>query len=342
MQNSLVSGCIQKRNLAFDYVKAFAIWLVVYGHCQQHLLMQNRLDNVVYQFIYTFHMPLFMIISGYFSESSLKLNVLKFILKKFRTLIVPVVTYSLFLTLFYALYGSHGFVSIGDTFLLFVGRCYAQLWFLKALFICNLLLYICKFSGFRSSILCVTILISQFIVDFHMSVMYPIFIIGFYLRKYNIVNELCQNTKMIYGGILVFLILSIPWCLIRDFMDYGGAIFLYKELLNIYRIVMGFSISFSLLLLVSKWFQEINANSCLFGRMISYIGACTLEIYILQSFILEVLLARFIKMPADFSLLTSSLIFVPISFLLIFICIAVGKMIDSNQWLSFLCFGKKL
>lgn len=105
---------------------------------------------------------------------------------------------------------------------------------------------------------------------------------------------------------------------------------------------MGFSISFSLLLLVSKWFQEINANSCLFGRMISYIGACTLEIYILQSFILEVLLARFIKMPAHFSLLTSSLIFVPISFLLIFICIAVGKMIDSNQGLSFLCFGKKL
>lgn len=60
-----------KRNPFLDYTKAFAILLVVVGHCIQYGSGQNYLkeelffDNILFKFIYSFHMPLFMLISGY-------------------------------------------------------------------------------------------------------------------------------------------------------------------------------------------------------------------------------------------------------------------------------------
>ena len=79
--NQIASNILEvnnRRDVAFDYLKAFAIWLVVYGHCHQHLLSLDRHDNIVYVFIYSFHMPLFMCISGYFSSSSLKMDFILF------------------------------------------------------------------------------------------------------------------------------------------------------------------------------------------------------------------------------------------------------------------------
>lgn len=342
MQNSVLPKSAKKRNIAFDYVKGFAIWLVVYGHCQQHLLELDRVDNVVYQFIYTFHMPLFMLISGYFSISSLRLNFIEFISKKFRTLILPVLTYSFFLTIFYLLFGNHGFTGINDVCLLFLGRCYAQLWFLKALFICNLFLYICKYSDFKWYILCGTIFVSQLIYDFHMPVMYPVFLIGFCIRKYNLINKLCKNIFLYWGLLLLFLALSIPYCLCVRILGYGGAkVGWYDELWNIYSIIMGSSVSVSILLYTVKFVKNQSSYLSLKEKVLAYIGANTLEVYILQSFLLEVVLARFLKMPTFFSLLTSSLIFIPFSFLIIFVCIVITKGINTNYWLSLWIFGKK-
>lgn len=58
------------RILAFDLLKLLAIYLVLVGHGTQHLLPSNPLDEPLYIYIYSFHMPLFMMLSGYFSYSS--------------------------------------------------------------------------------------------------------------------------------------------------------------------------------------------------------------------------------------------------------------------------------
>ena len=62
MDNSIF--IINKQNkdriAAWDLLKLFAIFFVLYGHCMQHLLDVNPQNNPMFLWICTFHMPLFM------------------------------------------------------------------------------------------------------------------------------------------------------------------------------------------------------------------------------------------------------------------------------------------
>lgn len=216
--NQIASNILEvnnRRDVAFDYLKAFAIWLVVYGHCHQHLLSLDRHDNIVYVFIYSFHMPLFMCISGYFSSSSLKMDFIPFLKKKGKGLLLPVFTYSLLLTIFYLFFGSHGYHGVVDITELFLGRCWAQHWFFKALFLCYLLLYCSRYFAFKKAYFIITIILSQFIHDFNMPIMYPVFLVGYFIRKEDFINKYKSifKTLMYYFG-FVFLLLSSIWCIV--------------------------------------------------------------------------------------------------------------------------------
>lgn len=57
------------RNLFFDSLKGVLIILVVFGHFLAYGL-SSRLCLATYNFVYMFHMPLFIVISGYFSNPS--------------------------------------------------------------------------------------------------------------------------------------------------------------------------------------------------------------------------------------------------------------------------------
>lgn len=57
------------RDLSFDFIKGVLIILVVLGHVIQGLYGIDNPDvweNLLFTIIYTFHMPLFIFISGYF------------------------------------------------------------------------------------------------------------------------------------------------------------------------------------------------------------------------------------------------------------------------------------
>ena len=58
-----------ERLLFADLLKVLAIYLVLWGHCVQQFFTTSPLENDVYVYIYSFHMPLFMVLSGYFSIS---------------------------------------------------------------------------------------------------------------------------------------------------------------------------------------------------------------------------------------------------------------------------------
>ncbi|WP_107471347.1 acyltransferase family protein [Streptomyces monashensis] len=57
------------RDAFFDNVKYLAIVLVAAGHCWAPLKGDSRVLEGLYNVVYTFHMPAFVIISGYFSRS---------------------------------------------------------------------------------------------------------------------------------------------------------------------------------------------------------------------------------------------------------------------------------
>ncbi|MEV6124113.1 acyltransferase family protein [Streptomyces sp. NPDC052077] len=59
----------RQRDAFFDNAKYLAIVLVAMGHAWGQILDGNRSVEALYRFVYTFHMPAFIVISGYFSRT---------------------------------------------------------------------------------------------------------------------------------------------------------------------------------------------------------------------------------------------------------------------------------
>lgn len=79
-----------------DLLKAFAITLVVVGH------IVSSYDPMHYQapvakWIYSFHMPLFMILSGMFFQFTLRKSFRPMLIEKCRRLLLPLVSWSVIL-----------------------------------------------------------------------------------------------------------------------------------------------------------------------------------------------------------------------------------------------------
>lgn len=60
------------RDLAFDNIRAVLIFLVIFGHAIEYFRLTNQMAEFVYVFIYFFHMPVFIFISGYFSKNLIR------------------------------------------------------------------------------------------------------------------------------------------------------------------------------------------------------------------------------------------------------------------------------
>lgn len=75
-----------KRIEYLDLVKFFAICLVCIGHSYAKV---PTLESSVCPIIYSFHMPLFMLVCGYFSVHSLELPTKELLLKKGKQLLLP-------------------------------------------------------------------------------------------------------------------------------------------------------------------------------------------------------------------------------------------------------------
>ncbi|MGX2997232.1 acyltransferase family protein [Streptomyces sp. JNUCC 64] len=61
-------GPAKQRDPFFDNAKYLAVVLVAMGHSWEPLTGQSRTALALYLFVYTFHMPAFILISGYFSR----------------------------------------------------------------------------------------------------------------------------------------------------------------------------------------------------------------------------------------------------------------------------------
>lgn len=123
----------KKRLVYLDLCKVLAMFLVVWGHAIQHFIygMEGFAHDAVWRSIQSFHMPLFMMIAGYFSCSSMKLSFWDVVKKKAKQLILPCVSW-----------GVLSFVLLHFTLgnnLSFLTTVIENFWFLKSVFICYLL-----------------------------------------------------------------------------------------------------------------------------------------------------------------------------------------------------------
>lgn len=117
MQNSILN----KRDYLFDNLKSLLIFLVVFGHCIEKYIYDSNILKVLYFFIYTFHMPLFIFISGYFSK-----NIKKCSKNALNNLLIPYILFSITWSIFiYTLEGKFTFSLVTPSW---------TLWYLLSLF----------------------------------------------------------------------------------------------------------------------------------------------------------------------------------------------------------------
>lgn len=179
---------------SIDYVKGIAIFLVILGHCIQcgsgSVYNQNQsfFDDFIFRLIYSFHMPLFMIISGFlFGKTASGKTFLVILKNRSIRLLLPIVVWQ---TLFMLLsFVRNGGFDAGE----YVHSIVEGFWYLWAVWwanvICALIETLGKSRSVRGVLHIIVIVLSLFTPDeLNFSLykfMYVAFLLGYVAAKKN-------------------------------------------------------------------------------------------------------------------------------------------------------------
>ena len=326
-----------ERIVAFDVLKCFAIYLMLWAHGIQHLTTADCVDNPVYRWIYSFHMPLFMMVSGYFSVKSMHLSFGKFTGKKLKQIALPGFVWPWVFALIGVVFFSGSFHFSTNIL------SYIPYWFLKALLICNLLAYIG--NKFKYGLF-VTLLVSQVIPFANVIYMYPAFVLGQTMG--NNKDWFKSNIKLILicSAAIYFISLLFwgadDWHLMTQTQEMqvtsglakAGVFYIEK---TVYKLIVNLSGSvmfFGLFMLLEKLW-----DNC-FGRFMGFMGKYTLIVYILQCHILEENLPKYVNLD---NLATPVLNFVAtpaIALGVLLFSVGVAALVDKNKYTRLLLLGR--
>lgn len=200
---------MKSRNQYLDIVKGFAIILVVLGHSIQYgsKFQQTFFQNSLYALIYSFHMPLFMLVSGYlFFFSIQKYTTTDLIKTRFSRLLVPIFLWNtiwLFVT-----FNVTSQLSLSTILLSY----FNALWFLWSLFLFSIIVLcihnLCKDKILIYLLLCLIALFLPDVYNMRLYIyMFPYFVLGYLWNKHNGANLLYNLSKR-RKWFLVFTIMT--------------------------------------------------------------------------------------------------------------------------------------
>ena len=220
----------KKRWIYPDFCKGILIILVVIGHSIQFGLGKQYyssglyFENPIYKVIYSFHMPAFMIISGFFWKNKIKgtckSNVL---VSRIKRLLQPIVSWAIIVTVITFLLELMSIEKmIKDLTINFV----FGLWFMWALIICSILLFVIEKLPCNKMVvvgfLMLLFLLTPDIINFHLyKFVFPFFIMGGCIAEKETILKYCSNKKVL----LIMPILFVMWILLLG--KYNNQCYIY-------------------------------------------------------------------------------------------------------------------
>lgn len=275
-------------NSTIDAIKGIAIFLVLWGHCIQFSGGEyNFFENIVFKIIYSFHMPLFMLVSGYLFYSTLQRKTLKNILiSKGQGILLPLIVWT---SLYYFLSQTvSGILKDGIKFSFsawyntVIGNFLWYLWSL--LFISIGLALVIKLLSKKIYFIGILLLLLllAFLPNGTMNIfMYPYFIIGYYFRKYE--NTILKFKWIGIYGLIIYIILMSLYN--ENCYIYTSGINLFNSklgfktqlLIDIYRYIIGLLGSISIVFLFTSIIKSEYIK-----KVIGELGRFSMQIYIMQ------------------------------------------------------------
>lgn len=343
-----------QRIQSIDILKLFAMFLVIWGHCVQFMLTSNHLDEPAFVYIYSFHMPLFLMVSGLFAHRAVTSarECGSWLLVKARQLLLPCIAWGLLMSfgnlLLPLINGTHPDKSLLSTL-------WTNFWFLKSLFICFCLWY-ASLALLRKPWLAalVSILISQCIVAQEVQWSYPSFVTGVLIGAH--LDDLRRYRKpvalaaLLIGGLLLlgwnksyFLIPSV-----YKWQSSTPADCILNIAMRLYRYAVNISLSLGFLALFlnldslnTQPSTSLNTQHSTLNYL-SSLGQLTLGIYIIHSLIIMVrerlcptLLCCDSLNPWLFNIVVAPLV----AAMLLLVCIGITRLIMRLPHMSFFFLG---
>ena len=355
-----------KRILEYDMVRIIAVILVVIGHCLYYSIFSygggvtlnfklenmNLLTKLFYNLtvllgniIYTFHMPLFIALSGALFKNQLNknkyVNLKELIIAKLKRLIMPFII----VTLLYSVpikYISGYFSNSKNIFKdIIIGQLLIQgnthLWFLPTLFLIFIVVYLVINKNIKKQYILLIFLALNIISNvIDINIIYRVFhyliyfMIGFYFEdKRAIINDKINNSKKIN----LYLIIGLCILICFNFINFDSNIILkiIKKILDFPLALIGISITyvFCLKLInkkgnINKYLETI--NKCSFGI---YLYSDPLNYIII--FLFNLLLSKYLS-----SLLGLSLLFITRLVITLFASIGITEILKKLK-IKYIC-----
>ena len=326
-----------ERDFGVDWLKSFAIVLVVLGHAIQFSQVKSFDANILFHLIYSFHMPLFMFVSGYLIKGD---KTIGFLWKQFRMLVVPFLVWMILYSFYFRrLDLQHGNWAILPYYYLQVLRFPGKgLWFLWVLYLIDVAYYLLRksryfylFSFLLVVFLYVLILLFPFFNYYGLGlfrIYYPYFLLGCLMRKYRFDRLIGGWTVM--ALLFLSVLFEMAWSRVGATYVFGLPIAhdtgsLYSILIRIFTPV---PILF-LLFCASRYFIKGN-------KIIVWLSTNTLAVYASHFIWIYWLTAIFVPLFPVGSPMVICLVFAVTALLTWFSVSAINRV----RWLRMLLFGR--
>ncbi len=325
-----------------DFVKLILIILVVIAHVVQCFKYGSEIsfwNNNLFKAIYTFHMPLFIAISGYYSYHAIKKkNLFDFTSSKLKYILIPILCWGAIFTFFIVICDN---LSPTRSLFSIIYNTAIRFWFVWAIFFFSFIMYILhklKIDKLPVLILlglAINLLPTIFI--FRMDISKSFFI--YYALAYWLASQ--DIIKYIYWCKKLFWVLLIPAIAFFIFWKPESESTYVYNLNNyffyIIRILGSIICSIIILIILNYIYNKIKNFS--FVQIAALRGQDTLALYFMQDFVFTMQIRFFSDKyvypnASDFSLVLYSLVGC-------FLCFLIIQLIAKNNLLAFLLLGKK-
>lgn len=336
----------RERDVYYDVIKGIAIFLVVFGHCIQfgsgmtYLEESRHFEDNVFKAIYSFHMALFMLISGYFfGNTAQKYSTRQIIITRFTQLLLPLIVWTTITTL---IFGDLSFKKLGVIGVAFelIRNLTTELWYIWAVFWCSLITFVIRRWGKDKKYLHILVVIVLLFTakgnnaQYYLY-LYPYFVAGYlwWQRK----KDIAINRYTLAVVTLVAYVVLLRFYSKDSFIYTTGTFLNARNLptqlfIDVYRWIIGGLGSVLVLLIVRiliDWKPTIEI-----WNFLAQIGKKSLGIYIISGNINVLILMKLASdfCPSYFTNLVEAVIIVAI-------CYYLTKLLEQNKWIKQLFLG---